>query len=47
MNPLGQNFSKWQLKNMSEIVCRGRGFKSRLGLNFFQALISQLPKLCT
>ena len=25
---------------------RGRGFESRSGLNFFQALISQLLKLC-
>ena len=25
---------------------RGHGFESRLGLNFFQALISQLLKLC-
>ena len=27
-------------------ICRGHGFESRSGLNFFQALISQLLKLC-
>ena len=26
--------------------CRGQGFEFRSGLNFFQALISQLLKLC-
>ena len=27
--------------------CRGHGFESRSGLNFFQALISQVLNLCT